>query len=564
MKGTNKMVALPDGLTLGSPSPTRGRSVLASKAFSPGSVIAVFAHGEGAPSIAIPDNPHLARTCHYCMAIASDQDPSATSPVHVRACTGCRTVYYCSPKCQKADWALAHGRGECKAFRRVRAPDPASSEKGEDTSQLVLPTPVRTLVQVLVRPEIQAAMAEVEGHVETVHATDPDVTWAGMELQARAALHYLNREMSKSNLAEAMEIMCKLKVNSFNRLDADIGQSGTYFNSALAMVNHSCIPNAFVQFIGRAAILHAYQEIKKGEEIEISYIESTLHRSQRQEALKTRYHFECACPRCKEDLDVYQVCARYPHLELNLFSLVPDLDKLRHPPVKQHLQSNESLQKYIEEIYPNCTESLQGTPLPEKSKLLRQRWELCARLRQAELYAVDPLTQVIVEASIYFCEQANFPYALALSCFLALRSDPHRGPMPFHGPRVKGMLMVAKLLANTAATAPSTAQPGSLPARLSQALGKMDQATMCQTVLAIVAHYGPAAHSAEWPVYRQASGLLKDLESLPGRDAENAVVAAFARNPTRAEEAEFFKLMVLDRIRELAGFALEIMDAEFA
>ncbi|KAI1468651.1 uncharacterized protein F4812DRAFT_458178 [Daldinia caldariorum] len=563
------MVALPDGLTLGSPSPARGRSVLASKVFSPGSVVAVFAHGEGAPSIAIPDNLQLSRTCHYCLAIASDEDPAATSPVRVRACTGCRTVYYCSPKCQKADWALAHGRGECKAFRRVRAPDPASSSsgKGEDTSHLVLPTPVRTLVQVLVRPEIQAAMAEVEGHVETVRATDPDVTWAGMELQARAALHYLNRETSQSNLAEAMEILCKLQVNSFNRLDPDLGQSGTYLNPALAMVNHSCIPNAFVQFIGRAAILHAYREIKKGEEIEISYIESTVHRSQRQEALKTRYRFECACPRCKEDLDVYQVCQRYPHLELNLFSLVPDLEKLRRPPVKQHLQSNRPLQKYIEEIYPNCTESLQGMPLPEKSKLLRQRWKLCARLRQAELYAIDPLTQVIVEASVYFCEQANFPYALALSCFLALDIDPYRGPMPFHGQRVKGMLSIAKLLANTASTAPSTApggNAGALSARISRALGKMDQATMCQTVLAVVVHYCPAAHSTEWQVYRQASELLRDLESLPGRDAENALIAAFARDPTRAEEAEFFKLLVLDPIRELAGFALEIMDAEFA
>ncbi|KAI1482562.1 hypothetical protein F4774DRAFT_280372 [Daldinia eschscholtzii] len=562
------MVALPDGLILGSPSPTRGRSVLASKVFSPGAVIAVFAHGEGPPSIAIPDNSHLARTCHYCLAIATDQDPNVASPVRVRACTGCRTVYYCSSKCQKADWALAHGRGECKAFRRVRAPDPAPSEKGAgkepDPSHLILPTPVRTLVQVLVRPEIQAAMAEMEGHVETVRTTDPDVTWAGMELQARAALHYLNRELSKSNLADAMEILCKLQVNSFNRLDADIGQSGTYFNPALAMVNHSCIPNAFVQFIGRATVLHAYREIKKGEEVEISYIESTLHRSQRQEALKTRYRFDCACPRCKEDLDVYQVCQRYPHLELNLFSLVPDLEKLRNPPVKQHLQSNDSLQKYIEEIYPNCTESLQGVPLPEKAKLLRQRWNMCARLRQAELYAIDPLTQVFVEASIYFCEQANFPYALAVSCFLALNSDPYRGPMPFFGPRVKGMLMVAKLLANTAASMPSGGSAGSLPAKLSEALGKMDQATMCQTILNIVVHYCPAAHSTEWQVYHQAKDLLKDLESLPGREMENAVISAFTTNPTRAEEAEFFKLMVLDPIQKLAGFALEIMDAEFA
>ena len=61
-------------------------------------------------------------------------------------------------------------------------------------------------------------------------------------------------------------------MNSFSRLDEDVGQTGLYMNPALAMVNHSCTPNGFVQFIGRKAMLHAYQEIEKDEEIEISYI----------------------------------------------------------------------------------------------------------------------------------------------------------------------------------------------------------------------------------------------------------------------------------------------------
>lgn len=38
------------------------------------------------------------------------------------------------------------------------------------------------------------------------------------------------------------------------------------------MVNHSCVPNSFVQFDGREAILRANRAIKEGEEVEISYI----------------------------------------------------------------------------------------------------------------------------------------------------------------------------------------------------------------------------------------------------------------------------------------------------
>lgn len=37
------------------------------------------------------------------------------------------------------------------------------------------------------------------------------------------------------------------------------------------MANHSCVPNAIVQFIGRKAILTAERPIKAGDEIEISY-----------------------------------------------------------------------------------------------------------------------------------------------------------------------------------------------------------------------------------------------------------------------------------------------------
>lgn len=68
----------------------------------------------------------------------------------------------------------------------------------------------------------------------------------------------------------------QMQVNSFNRLDVDIGQSGLFLHPALAMVNHSCIPNAFVQFSGRKAILRACRAIKKDEEVEISYIGKLL------------------------------------------------------------------------------------------------------------------------------------------------------------------------------------------------------------------------------------------------------------------------------------------------
>lgn len=74
-----------------------------------------------------------------------------------------------------------------------------------------LPTPVRALVQVLLRPEMGAAMVEMQGHVDKFRRESGKL-WADMELQAMAALHYLGRETSTKSLAEAIEILCKVRV----------------------------------------------------------------------------------------------------------------------------------------------------------------------------------------------------------------------------------------------------------------------------------------------------------------------------------------------------------------
>ncbi|KAI3323581.1 SET domain-containing protein [Xylariaceae sp. AK1471] len=551
------MPTLPEGLILKGTTTPRGRSVIASRTFQPGDTIATFS----SPSIAIPDSPHLATTCSGCLLPASDHGhPSTTSSRIVRACTGCRTVAYCSPACQRLDWTTGGHKAECKVFQRVRA-------EGHD----FLPTPVRALVQVLLRAEMSAAMPEMQGHVDEFRQESGKL-WADMELQAVAALHYLGREANARSLAQAIDVLCKLQVNSFNRLDEDVGQTGLYMNPALAMVNHSCIPNAFVQFVGRQALLHAYQEINKGEEIQISYIDCNIHLSHRQEALKTRYHFTCHCPRCKDDMDVYQVCRGYPHLNLNNLSLAPSLQEPQGTHSPGPLNGNESLSTTVEEIYPWCSASLLDLNERDKEKQLRQRWTACQPLRKCDAHAIEPLPRVFAEASMYFGEQGNFAYSLSISSFLAIDVDPYKAAAPFAPQRVKGMWMIAKLLANTApaATLPpsgtktlTSAKTKTLQGKILHALSKMDQATMCQVLLELIAYYAPAAHSKEWSVFHEAKDLLSDLEALEGRETEDALVRAFLRNPNGAEERRFFKQAVLDPLRELSAFCLEIMDSEF-
>lgn len=166
----------------GTASSPRGRSLKATRSFEPGEIIAQFA----TPSLVLPDSPSLHITCSYCLRTDLD----------VRACTGCRGTYYCSTPCQKSDWSLVH-KAECNVFKRVKA-------EGHD----FLPTPVRSLVQMLLRAELKAAAAEMEGHLEAHRNNRSE--WKDMELQALASLHYLEREATPKRVGEALELLCKV------------------------------------------------------------------------------------------------------------------------------------------------------------------------------------------------------------------------------------------------------------------------------------------------------------------------------------------------------------------
>lgn len=169
------------------------------------------------------------------------------------------------------------------------------------------------------------------------------------------------------------------------------------------------------------------------------------------------------------------------------------------------------------------------------------------------------------EASICLGERDSFPYALALCCFHAINSDAVKSPMPFSPLRVKGLLMIANLLSNTAPISGSNVPESdkSLDGRVRRALSQMDQATMAQAILSLVVRWAPLAHSDEWQVYLEAGAQLRDIESLRGREKERDLIRLWAKNSEDQAAAMFFEYAVLKPVRELAGFALEIMDSEF-
>ncbi|KAL0280425.1 UNVERIFIED_CONTAM: hypothetical protein PYX00_001719 [Menopon gallinae] len=92
-------------------------------------------------------------------------------------------------------------------------------------------------------------------------------------------------------------------------LDLKERRIGSAIYPSVSMMNHSCetsIVEGFHQdiFVGRAC-----KKIKKGEEVYSNYGPNCIltDRLSRQKRLKDQYHFECKCPRCSEEYDLYDI-----------------------------------------------------------------------------------------------------------------------------------------------------------------------------------------------------------------------------------------------------------------
>ncbi|KAH8885128.1 SET domain-containing protein [Thozetella sp. PMI_491] len=553
--------ALPGTRIAGTSGVGRGRSLIATRSFAPAELIASFS----SPIIALPDGDRMRLMCNYCLrraqlSLSSLSDLSAppsqlSGATDLKACTGCRCAMYCGAACQRAHWKDGHKK-ECAVFQRVR------ERAGKDW----LPTPVRAVLQVMAKLRGDGVVAQafgpggwLEGNVEGFKQ-DKQV-WEDIELQSMAAVAYGGLPMEQSTLEAAKEIFCKIQTNAFDRSDADTGMAGIFLEPSLAMVNHSCIPNAFVSFDKRAAFLRAEREIREGEEIQISYIDYTLPRSARQGALRA-YHFECTCPRCEGDLDVYQVCKTSPLVPLNVCSLMPDLDRLRGPPVDEAFYQRVSKQE-VESIF----KSWHGISIDQAGGVMERaslRWKLCRPLIEARMWAVEPLASSIFDLAIVYQTSANnYVYALALVCFHATECTPYKLVAPFNAFRVKGVLVIAKLLSQTAALqVDSHSLPKGCPKELAEVLAKSDQVSMCEAMLRLVVHYAPSASSEDWDVLHTAAEMLEDIKELSGRETESSLLAAWVNDPEHFEGKHFFEEQVLKPVYRIAEFAVGIIEAE--
>ena len=119
-----------------------------------------------------------------------------------------------------------------------------------------------------------------------------------------------------------------------------------------AYFNHSCNPNTYRFTIGDIFILLAMRNIKKGEEVFTSYIESKQCYDDRRKKLKDTFGFECVCDYCKSELEsiknskVKQDCESYKNILKNYKGFFPFSDEYKK--IKEFILQNKKELHYLD------------------------------------------------------------------------------------------------------------------------------------------------------------------------------------------------------------------------
>lgn len=210
-----------------------------------------------------------------------------------------------------------------------------------------------------------------------------------------------------------------------------------------------------------------------------------------------------------------------------------------------------------------------------RSSSLRTRIRACKGLLDQNAWAAAPVPHVVTAAAIYFSQQGNFAYGLALASIVLVECDPYRYMAPFHPMRVRCLFMSAKLLANTAAeTAMSMAdeskassglvKQGDLNNKIRDALKEIDQVSLCQMLLLMIQRLAPQDMQDKWDLSVGAKAMLEDIGRLGGRENELSLISAWSREPENEQAKSFFKFAVVDPCRQLAELGKAVLRHEFS
>ncbi|KAJ4479084.1 hypothetical protein J3R30DRAFT_3702122 [Lentinula aciculospora] len=264
-------------------SEVNGRGVWTKSPIKAGSVIFVTR-----PYASALSTPNLLSYCSSCFASSSNDSMSR--------CTKCRIAHYCDSTCQTNDWAIH--KFECTSLENWDQAAPSSdiappSDAVRCLSRMLWKTRKRGFDTIQAREianmqshRLSLKPSAFETHTYLAHSL---VQYMGLTSPADMA------QYSLLSAADLVDTISRFVTNTFTVTDPTLIPLGAVVSPVVALINHSCDPNAVVVF-PRVSTDQKTQEPLM--QILTSYIDVTLPTHLRQQSLNETYHFNCLCHLC--------------------------------------------------------------------------------------------------------------------------------------------------------------------------------------------------------------------------------------------------------------------------
>lgn len=279
--------------------PVKGRGLFALHALHPGDVALIER-----PAATTISPLH----CSECLSLV---------PQSANQCAGCHNVSYCSKPCQVNHWPVH--KLECKVIKQaLSAKLPSFTPRVSLSLKCVLlQRHIESLSQSSKeewKPPIRMFESQLSRcHSLTISNTVTDSHSDAAADQAQSAELMLvvtaltgasgrNISMTGYDLRDSQQWLGRVRCNAIDLYDSRYKVCGIGICPTIAMINHSCVPNAALVTSNGQVYVRVISEIASGHELLIDYTgdDSAGITSMRRHKLRKRYHFTCHCPQCAD------------------------------------------------------------------------------------------------------------------------------------------------------------------------------------------------------------------------------------------------------------------------